>query len=71
MAFLFGVGTGSLENQMVTCPACGAYFQIEETRLISGKPSCPACLEPVDEPDSGQTDRHREEAFPWEEDEHP
>jgi endogenous inhibitor of DNA gyrase (YacG/DUF329 family) len=54
MAFLFGVGTGFLEDQMVTCPDCGHQFPIEETSLIDGKPACPECLEPVDDFEEGE-----------------
>jgi len=59
MAFLFGGGAGFLENQMVTCPGCGAEFPIEDTRLIKGKPACPECFEPVDEQESEGFDGSR------------
>jgi formylmethanofuran dehydrogenase subunit E len=48
MAFLFGVGIGFIEDEIV-CPHCGCEFPEEDLSMVDGRYVCPACLKSLDE----------------------
>jgi hypothetical protein len=47
--FLMGIGFGFIDEEMVTCPNCGAEFLPEEIVIEDMGYACPACQEILEE----------------------